>query len=305
MIPVACAIISVLAAALVLLAPALRPALSDVATAWLGQDNGVSRLLLPDAPIQARTEHRIAGLEQENASLLRQVAGLTDDSAAMRRQAAALQDVLDQMSKAVGGQGLPHALGALVQQTRQLKTTGALLGARLQATGLVALSLRLRRDLDGGLPVEADRSAIAASGPFPAEIDKALKQLHDVGTMAPTMHDLAVGLDAIIARVAAREAAGQSWGSQGWEWMSSFVWSPAERPLLSRELVALAADARFSAAADLLDASPMAASAKSWTTQVRNRANAVLATQLIMSYALNAYGRAYAPAPDDAGQMAQ
>ena len=305
MIPVACAIISVVAAVMVLLAPALRPALSDVAAAWLGQDNGVSRLLLPDAPVQARTEQRIASLEQENADLRQRLTGLTDESAAMRRQAAALQDVLDQMSKAVGGQNLPNALGALVQQTRQLKTTGAALGARVQATGLIALSLRLRRDLDGGLPVEADRTAIAASGPFPAEIDKALEQLRGVGDVVPTMRDLAVGLDAIIARVAAREAAGQSWGTDGWKWVSSFVWTPAGSPPLSRQLVALAAEARFSAAADVLEASPIAASAKGWTIQVRNRAQAVVATQQIMSYALQAYESAHPPVPADTGPMAQ
>jgi hypothetical protein len=261
---------------------------------------------MPDAPAAARTERRLADLERENADLLGRVTGLADDSAGMRRQTAALQDVLDQMSQAVGGQALPHALNQLVQQTQQLKSAGALLGAGLRATGLVALSLRLRRSLDGGLPIAGDRTAIAASGPFPAAVDQALEHLHHVGEVAPTMPDLAAGLDAMIAKVAAREAASQSWGSRGWQWMSSMVWAPgAGSAPLSQQLAALASQARFSAAADLLEASPAAELAKSWVTQVRNRAQAVLATQAIMSYALQAYESSHVGVPGAAGEMAQ
>jgi len=139
----------------------------------------------------ARIDRLVAAQQATTADLARAVADLRSDHAA--------------------GESLARAVDALSRQTRDLGSATAALDGRIRATALLTLSLRLRRDIDAGLPIGRDVAALMAAGPYPGPIDSALQQLRYVNDGAPTMRDLADEFDRVLARFAARADAGSSW----------------------------------------------------------------------------------------------
>jgi hypothetical protein len=299
-----CALVALIAAAISLAAPTLRPVIADAANAWVGEGNAVSRLLAPSPAIEAgwrlareqAMQALNAHLAEYDARIGRLVAAQQATNADVTRAVAALK------ADHAAGETLARAVDKLSEQTRDLRSVTLALDGRVRATGLLTLALRLRRDVDAGLPINREVAALASVGPFPAGIDRALQQLRRVSAGAPTMRDLADEFDVVVARLAARSDAAASWTSRGWTRVTTLFGgaAPAGNAKLVEHLRALARDGRFSEAADEIDASNDADIGADWVARVRARATAVVATQALLSYSLAAYENAFA-APDDAG----
>ena len=303
--PAFCALLALMAAAVALAAPALRPEIAATTDAWLGQNNAVSRLLVPPPSLEPAWHlARDEAMQAVNAQL-------GDFNARIDRLVAAQQAATADLARAVAdlrsdhaaGESLGRAVDALSRQTRDLGSATAALDGRIRATALLTLSLRLRRDIDAGLPIGRDVAALMAAGPYPGPIDSALQQLRYVNDGAPTMRDLADEFDRVIARFAARADAGSSWASRGWTRVASLFGGPvaAGDTTFARHLRALATDGRFSEAADEIAASSDADLGADWVARVRARAAAVISTQALMAYSLAAYENAFAASGANAG----
>src|SRR6185312_15938153 len=105
------------------------------------------------AEADARVDRLVATQQTTNADLARALAELPATHAV--------------------GETLSHTVDRLSQQTDELASTMASLDARVRAAGLLTLTLRLRRDIDAGLPIGQDVAALAATGPYPARSDRA------------------------------------------------------------------------------------------------------------------------------------
>lgn len=299
-----CALVALIAAAVSLAAPTLRPVIADAANAWFGEGNAVSRVLAPSPAIEAgwrvareqAMQALNAHLAEYDARIERLVAAQQATNADVTRAVAALK------ADHAAGETLARAVDRLSEQTRDLGAVTLALDGRVRATGLLTLALRLRRDVDAGLPISRDVAALASVGPFPAGIDRALQQLRRMGDAAPTMRDLADEFDVVVARLAARSDAATSWASRGWSRVTTLFGGVAStgNAKLVEQLRALARDGRFSEAADAIEASNDADVGADWITRVRARATAVVATQALLSYSLAAYESTFA-APDAAG----
>jgi hypothetical protein len=303
--PAFCALLALMAAAVALAAPALRPEIAATTDAWLGQNNAVSRLLVPPPSLEPAWHlARDEAMQAVNAQL-------GDFNARIDRLVAAQQAATADLARAVAdlrsdhaaGESLARAVDALSRQTRDLGSATAALDGRIRATGLLTLSLRLRRDIDAGLPIGRDVAALMAAGPYPGPIDSALQQLRYVNDGAPTMRDLADEFDRVLARFAARADAGSSWASRGWTRVASLFGGPvaAGDTTFAWHLRALATDGRFSEAADEIAASSDADLGADWVARVRARAAAVISTQALMAYSLAAYENAFAASGANAG----
>jgi hypothetical protein len=300
-----CALLALIAAAVALAAPTLRPEIAAAANAWFGKGNPVARLVAPPADLdvgwrQAREEAMVA-----------MNAHLADVNARFDRLDAAQQATADDVARAVAdmranraaSDTLVRAVDDLSRQTKELHSTAAAIDGRVRATGLLTLSLRLRRDVDAGLPIGRDVAALAAAGPYPAAIERALQQLRRVNDSAPTMRDLADEFDRLMAQLTARNGAGANWASRGWSRMAAMFGgaAPAGDTGNIEHLRALAMDGRFTEAADEIAASSDADLGAAWVARVRIRATAVVATHALLTYSLAAYENAFAASGPDAG----
>jgi hypothetical protein len=302
--------VALIAAAAALAAPTLRPAIARGADAWLGAGNAVSRVIAPSPEMDAGW--RMAREQAMQALDVR----LTGYTARLDRLAAAQQATNNDVARAVAALKADHstsdalvrAVDDLTRQTKELHAATAALDGRSRAVGLLTLSLRLRRDVDAGLPINHDYAALAATGPYPLAVDRALQRLRQLNDGVPTMRDLADEFDQVMARFASRSDATGSWSERGWVRISRLFGSGASsgNAALVAHLRALAVDGRFSEAADEIMASSEADLGTEWAARVRARASAVVAAQVLLNYALTAYDAAYAaPVGDAAGKPTQ
>jgi cell division protein FtsB len=303
--PAFCALVALIAAAVTLAAPTLRPEISGVADKWLGGGNAVSRVLAPSPALEA-------GWRQARAEAMQALdAHLSAYTARMDQLAAAQQATASDVARAEAnlradhttGEALSRAVDDLSRQTNDLRTATAAIDGRARAAGLLTLSLRLRRDVDVGLPISRDVSALAAAGPFPPAVERSLQQLRRINDGAPTMRDLADEFDSVLARLAARTDAEASWASRGWTRLATMFGGPSQagNANLIEHLRALASEGRFSEAADEIQASNDSDLGAKWVARVRTRATAVVATQALLAYSLVAYENAFAATGPDAG----
>src|SRR5262249_10500035 len=115
---------------------------------------------------------------------------------------------------------LARALDELSQHTKELSATATAIDRRTRAAGLLALTLRLRRDVDAGMSIDGDLAALGMAAPFPPTVAEALRQLRGVRDGAPSMRDLGDEFDHVLARLIARADATTSWASRGWTRLS-------------------------------------------------------------------------------------
>lgn len=302
--PALCAVVALIAAAVTLAAPTLRPAMSHLADTWLGTGNALSRVVAPSPDTDAGW---LMAREQAMQALDGRLAAYT---ARLDRLSTAQQATNNDVARAVAALKADHstsnalvrAVDDLTRQTKELHAATATLDGRSRAVGLLTLSLRLRRDVDAGLPIDHDYAALAATGPYPLAVDRALQQLRQLNDGVPTMRDLAAEFDQAMARFAARSDATGSWSERGWARISRLFGGAASggNAALAAHLRALAVDGRFSEAADEIMASSDADLGTEWAARVRARATAVVAAQVLLNYALTAYDAAYAASVGDA-----
>jgi len=307
---VLCALVALLAAIATLAAPTLRPAIVHLADAWLGERNAVTLLLAPPS----EQEQRLATVREAATQVL--TAGLADYDARIDRLVGAQQAANADLSRAIADLRQDHAssemlartVDRLSQQTAELGSAVTSLDGRVRAASLLTLSLRLRRDIDAGLPIGRDLSALEATGPYPAPVERGLAELRRFADGVPTMRDLADEFDGVMARFRAQSAAQGSWASRGWSNLTAlFTGGPKDgNARLVEHLRALAADGRFSEAADEIAASADADLGAEWVARVHARAIAVVATQAVLGYALAAHENAYAvPVVGPGGKLTQ
>jgi hypothetical protein len=290
---VTCSVVAVVAALITLTAPTLRPAIAGWADGVFGKGNVLSRVIAPAID----TTWRAARDEALLAVNLR----MTDYTNRIDQLAAAQQAAIADVARTAAithapNEALVRSVEDLTRQTQTLRAETAALDVRTRAAGVLTLSLRLRRDIDAGLPIDRDSSALMASGPYPEPVERSLQQLRALSNGAPTMRDLADGFDRLMARSVARNEQMTSWASRNWSRVTSLfgAGTPNGNAALLDHLRALAADGRFSEAADAVEASSYADLGRDWASQVRSRATAVVAAQTILNYSLTAYEDAYA-----------
>jgi hypothetical protein len=303
--PAFCALLALLAAAVALAAPTLRPVIATAADTWFGGGNLVSRMLAPSPALEA-------GWRQAREEAMQALnAHLADYTARIDRLATAQQATAADVARAAAdlradhttSEALSRAVDELSRQTKELRQVTAGVDGRVRATGLLTLALRLRRDVDAGLPIGRDVSALAVAGPYPAAIDRSLQQLRHINNGVPTMRDLADEFDGVMARLSARSDATTSWASRGWTRLGMLFGGtvPAGGARFIDHLRALASDGRFSEAADEIQASTDSDLGAAWIARVRARATAVVAIQALLAYSLVAYENAFATAASEAG----
>lgn len=296
--PAVCALLALTAAVIALVAPGLRPRVAVEADRWLGAGNAVSLLLAPSPAIEA-------GWRQAREEAMQALsARLGDITAQLDRLEVAQQATADEVTRAVAelraeratGDTLSRAVDDLSRQIGDLREASIAMEARVRAAGLLALALRLRRDIDAGLPIGRDVATLAAGGPYPGTINRALQQLHATSDGTPTMRDLADEFDRVIARMAARSGAGATWANTGWSRVAALFGggAPPEDARLIEHLRVLAVDGRFSEAASELERSGESHIGADWAARVHERAAAVSATQALLAYSLAAYENAFA-----------
>ena len=293
-----CALLAVLAAAAALAAPVLRPALAHLAGTWFGQQNALARLLA--SPI----EQQLTARDVEVRELTRRLA---EADARVDRLATAQKTTNADLARALAelpathavNQTLSNTVDRLSQQTNELSSNMASLDARVRAAGLLTLTLRLRRDIDAGLPIGADVAALAETGPYPPRADRALAALKPLADGVPTMRDLADEFDGVTARLRARSD-DTSWSARSWSRITALFGGGSGGPFV-QHLHSLAIDGRFSEVAEELSASPDADLAADWIARVHARADAVVAAQILLDQALSAHQAAYAARPVGTG----
>jgi hypothetical protein len=296
--PAVCALLALTAAGVALAAPGLRPRVAVAADRWLGAGNAISLLLAPSPAIEA-------GWRQARAEAMQALsARLGDITARLDRLDVAQQATADDVTRAavelradrVTGEALTRSVDDLSRQIGDLRDASLAIDARARAAGLLALALRLRRDIDAGLPIDRDVATLSAGGPYPGAINRALQQLHTTSDGTPTMRDLADEFDRVIARMSARSGAGATWANTGWSRVAALFGGglPPESARLIEHLRALAVDGRFSEAASELEKSDESDIGAEWAARVRERAAAVSATQALLVYSLAAYENAFA-----------
>jgi hypothetical protein len=293
-----CALLALMAAGVVLAAPGLRPPVGAAADRWLGAGNSVSLLLTPSPAIEPGWQRA------REAAMQALSARLGDITARLDRLDVAQQATAGDVAHAVAefradratSETLGRAVDDLSRQIQDLRATTTAIEARARAAGLLALALRLRRDIDAGLPIDRDVATLAAGGPYPGAINRALQQLHAISDGVPTMRDLADEFDRVIARMAARSGAGTTWTNTGWNRVTALFRDgvSGESTRLIEHLRALAVDGRFSEAASELEKSDEGDIGADWAARVHERATAVSATQALLAYSLAAYDNAFA-----------
>jgi hypothetical protein len=303
-----CALLALAGAAATLAAPWLRPQLVASADTWLGKGNAVSSVLAPSPTLDPSWRMAREQVMRELDARLQDFTGRIEQMASAQQATAAdvARAIADLRADHTASQALIRSVDDLSQQTKDLQSAAVAIDGRVRASGLLTLALRLRRDVDAGLPIAQDVAALEVSRPFPPTVDRALQKLQAVGQGTPTMRDLADEFDRVIARMAGGSDAGQSWTSRSWANLTGLFSGavPNGNSRFIERLRALANDGRFSEAASEIDASSEAATGAEWVGRVRARANAVIATQVLLTYSLAAYQNAFAVV-DAGGKLTQ
>jgi hypothetical protein len=315
-----CAFIAVVAAGATLTAPWLRPQIDTHARQWLGADNVISRVLKVDpATLPAAIARTVAdeevhsqfaaydqrlqtisgALDSMHTELAQAVAALhagTASFSAYDQRLQKMSDTLDALHTEVA-QAIPTLSGSidgLTQRADRMQSAGTALDARTRAATVLALAVGLRRNIDAGVPIDAECAALKAIGAFPDPVNHALQDLTQLSSSVPTMRDLADGFDMVQSKLAERGSSASA--GRGWGRLEALlgVTAPSADDILLDRLRALAAAGRFSEAAKALETSDAAYLGADWITMVHARATAVIATQMIVTYALQATDTAFA-----------
>ncbi len=281
----ALAAVSIAAAAISLTAPALRPEFVRLSDILLGADNPVAAWLLPPAP-PVDLERDLAALVPRVAQL---EAGLRGVSGELRRLDTRLAEAGSTFHEGLGSiDSIARMAQDALRRTEGIEAASQDLTNRIRATGLLALATRLRRDIDVGAPLAENALLLALYGPYPPAVERAIEDLTRMPDGALTMRDLAAGFEALEARIQAVAGLDSSWSARGWNRVRSlFGAEPTDlEAAIGERLHALAGEGRFTEAADLLERSPWKELGAAWIGQVRDRASAARAAQLVMAHAV-------------------
>jgi hypothetical protein len=293
--PAFCALIAVAAAAAALAAPWLRPQLDNYARQWLGDSNLVSRVIMPDPATAPAVVARAVAEDVLRGRLTvydQRIQAMAQSLDTMHSELA--QAIAALRASTANNAALSGAIDGLSQRTDQLQSTGAALEARARAASVLALAVGLRRNIDAGMPIQGECAALKATGMLPGPVSHALQELTRISTGIPTMRDLGDGFDAVQAKLAYRSA-NASTGTGLMRLGSLFGFGEASTDdVLLDHLRTLAAEGRFSEAAKVLQTSDAGYLGTDWIAMVQTRATAVIATQVILTHALQAMDAAYA-----------
>ena len=279
------AVVSIAAAVISLTAPALRPEFVRLSDILFGADNPVAAWLLPPAPP--------VDLERDLAALIPRVAqleaGLRGVSGELRRLDTRLAEAGSTFHEGLGSiDSIARMARDALRRTEEIEAASQDLTNRIRAASLLALATRLRRDVDVGAPLAENALLLALYGPYPPAVERAIEDLTRLPDGALTMRDLAVGFEALEARIQAATGLDSSWSARGWNRVRSlFGAAPTDlEAALGERLHALAGEGRFTEAADLLERSPWKDLGAAWIGQVRDRTSAARAAQLVMAHAV-------------------
>lgn len=279
------AVVSIAAAVISLTAPALRPEFVRLSDILFGADNPVAAWLLPPAPP--------VDLERDLAALIPRVAqleaGLRGVSGELRRLDTRLAEAGSTFHEGLGSiDSIARMARDALRRTEEIEAASQDLTNRIRAASLLALATRLRRDVDVGAPLAENALLLALYGPYPPAVERAIEDLTRLPDGALTMRDLAVGFEALEARIQAATGLDSSWSARGWNRVRSlFGAAPTDlEAALGGRLHALAGEGRFTEAADLLERSPWKDLGAAWIGQVRDRTSAARAAQLVMAHAV-------------------
>lgn len=279
------AVVSILAAGISLTAPALRPELERIANEWFGADNPITAWLLPPHPPN--------DMERDLAALLPRVAqleaGLRGVSGELRRLDSRLAEAGSTLHEGLGSiDSIARMAQDALRRTEGIEAASQDLTNRIRAASLLALATRLRRDIDVGAPLAESALLLALYGPYPPAVERAIEDLTRIPDGAPTMRDLAAGFEVLETRIQAVAGLDSSWSARSWNRVRSlFGAAPTDlETAIGERLHALAGEGRFMEAADLLERSPWKELGAAWIGQVRDRASAGRAAQLVMAHAV-------------------
>ena len=279
------AVVSIAAAGISLTAPALRPELAHLSAAWFGAENPVTAWLLPPPP-PVDVERDLAALIPRVAQLEAGLRGVTGD---LRRMDARLAEAGSTLHEGLGSlDSIARMAQDALRRTEGIEAASQDLTNRIRAASLMALATRLRRDVDVGAPLAENALLLSLYGPYPPAIERAIEDLMRMPDGALTMRDLAVGFEALEARIQAVTGLDSSWSARGWNRVRSlFGAAPTDlEAAIGERLHVLATEGRFTEAADLLERSPWKELGAVWLGQVRDRASAARAAQLVMAHAV-------------------
>jgi len=295
-VPVTCAGLAVAAACVALAAPGLRPGAAELSAGWLGTDSKVTRLLAPPerpnsdgqlalvltrlAALEASTRLLGAGLRSVDIRLSETSAIVQDASRVAATAAAQASDALRKANSAT------EAERALALDTR--------------AIALLAITTKLRRDIDAGASLAEAASLLVHYAPFPPPAAQAVEEVTALQDGVPAMRDLALGFEALDARIKALAESQAAWSPLAWLRMRQSSGLDAASPPTLERLRVLAGDGRFSEAATLMERSPWRELGAAWTDQVRDRTRAVRAIQTLTAYAI---GEARQSGPDRTSRL--
>ncbi len=281
----ALAVVAIAAAGISLTAPALRPELLRLSDLLFGADNPVNAWLLPPAP-PADVERDLAALIPRVAQLEASLRGVSGD---LRRLDTRLSEVGSTMHEGLGSiDSIARMAQDALRRTEGIEAASQDLTNRIRAANLLALATRLRRDVDVGAPLAESALLLALYGPYPPTVERAIEDLSRMLDGALTMRDLATGFEALEARIQAVTGLDSSWSARGWNRVRSlFGAAPTDlEAAIGERLHVLAGEGRFTEAADLLERSPWKELGAAWIGQVRDRASAARAAQLVMAHAV-------------------
>ena len=295
--PALCALIAITAALVALAAPWVQPRLDTAARHWFGAGNIVSRLVAPEptvAPAPSMVPQPLQALASADFAQ-RVEATLQSHQAIYEQRARAVSKSLDAMRDQLARAAVSEsaAIDGLNRRADRLQFAAAAVEARARASNVLALAVGLRRDIDAGVAIVRDSSALQSIGGFPPPVEAALRQLGHFTAGVPTMRDLAEAFSAVRARLAAHTS---SWSfSRGWTRVQAAfgVNSQSADDVRQEHLQALVAEGRYSEAANVLETSEWAPLGAEWIAMVRARAAGVTAAQVIFTYALQITETAY------------
>lgn len=295
-VPVMCAGLAIAAAFVALAAPGLRPGAAELSAGWLGTDSKLTRLLAPPERPNSEGElalvlTRLAALEASTRLL---GAGLRNVDTRLSETSTIVQD-----ASRVAATAAAQASDALRRANSATEAERAL-ALDTRAIALLAITTKLRRDIDAGASLTDAVSLLVHYAPFPPPAAQAVEEVAALQDGVPAMRDLALGFEALDARIKASAESQAAWSPLAWLRMRpSSSLDAMSAPTLER-LRVLAGDGRFSEAAALMERSPWKELGAAWTDQVRDRTRAVRAIQTLTAYAI---GEARQSGPDRTSRL--
>jgi hypothetical protein len=166
--PALCALIAITAAFVALAAPWVQPRLDTAARHWFGAGNIVSRLVAPEptvAPAPSMVPQPLQALA--SADFAQRVEAILQSHQAIyeqrvRAMSESLDAMRDQLARAAVSESA--AIDGLNRRADRLQSAAAAVEARARASNVLALAVGLRRDIDAGVAIVRDSSALQSIG---------------------------------------------------------------------------------------------------------------------------------------------